>query len=254
MLAFAAIGSAALAALTWDVQDSGVTTSIRGMDAVDANVCWFGTKGGVARTVDGGKSWQLFSIGDDADGGMLDFRDVKALDTQRCVAMSAGAGGLSRVYHTVDGGVSWRLAYKNSHPGGFFNGMAFRDDDHGVLAGDPIDGRLFLLKTDDGGKNWRRAAPDTAPEMHDGEHGFAASGTHLAVTGGGRILVSTGGIRARVLLSGDWGASWQSIDTPMISWSTIDGDLLDCGSPGQRPACCGRWWRLQEGSGGKIRT
>jgi photosystem II stability/assembly factor-like uncharacterized protein len=192
--------------------DSGVTTSIRGLHAVDANTCWLGTKGGVARTVDAGKTWRFFKIA--ADSEELDFRDVEAFDAKRCVAMSAGEGAASRIYLTVDGGESWKLVFQNREPKGFFNGMAFREDGHGVLAGDPVGGRLFLLATEDRGATWRRLAKDSAPKMADGEHAFAASGTHLTASGD-RILVTSGGRVARVFVSSDWGENWK-VQAPLV--------------------------------------
>jgi len=203
----------------WSIENSGVRTSIRGIGAVDARVCWFGTKSGVARTTDGGKHWQFTKIG----GDDLDFRDIQAFDAHRCVAMSAGTGRASRIYLTMDGGQSWELAHLNAEPEGFFNGIAFRDERHGILAGDPVGGRLFLLATDDGGASWHRIAKETAPQMSADEHAFAASGTHLTVNKGGHIWVSSGGKVARIFHSRDWGETWETIDTPMIAGQSSTG-------------------------------
>ena len=203
----------------WELVDPGVATSIRGISAVDAQTCWVGTKAGVARTTDGGKTWTFSKIG----GDELDFRDLHAFDAQRCVAMSAGSGAASRLYLTADGGKTWKLTYQNLADKAFFNGIAFRDERHGVLAGDPLDGRLFLLATRDGGASWQRIAKDTAPEMGEGEHAFAASGTHLAVNQDGHIWVSSGGKVARVFRSKDWGETWETITTPMIAGRASTG-------------------------------
>ncbi|MGB0581049.1 MAG: WD40/YVTN/BNR-like repeat-containing protein, partial [Limisphaerales bacterium] len=126
--------------LKWSLVKSGVTNSIRGISAVSQNVCWIGTKSGVARTVDGGKNWRFSKIG----GDDLDFRDLHAFAAKRCVAMSAGTGRASRIYLTKDGGTTWKLTHQNTEPKGFFNGFAFRDDKHAMLAGDVVGGRLFL--------------------------------------------------------------------------------------------------------------
>jgi photosystem II stability/assembly factor-like uncharacterized protein len=200
---------------TWTNQDSGVTTSIRGISAVDGNVCWFGTKAGVARTLDGGKHWIFTKIGADDDG--LDFRDLHAISAAECVAMSAGEGRASRIYRTVDGGKTWSRSYQNTEAKGFFNGIAFRNAKQGVLAGDPIAGRLFLLSTEDGGETWKRLAEGKAPEMGEGENSFAASGTHLTVDDHGRIWITSGGKVARVFHSPDWGETWETYGTPMIA-------------------------------------
>ena len=204
---------------TWSIEDSGVTTSIRGIGAVDAQVCWYGTKSGVARTTDGGMTWQFTRIG----GEDLDFRDIQAFDAQRCLAMSAGTGPASRIYLTRDGGKTWQLAHQNTEPKGFFNGFAFRDQKRGILAGDPVGGRLFLLATDDGGARWHRIAKETAPQMDTGEQAFAASGTHLTVNKEGHVWVTSGGKVARLFHSSNWGESWETIDTPMIAGQPSTG-------------------------------
>ena len=203
----------------WSLVDSGVTTSIRGLSAVDAKVCWLGTKGGVARTIDGGNTWQFTRIGDDS----LDFRDLHAFDAKHCIAMSAGEGEASRLYRTDDGGRSWHLTHQKKEPKGFFNGIAFRDEKRGLLAGDPIGGRLFLLVTNDGGASWHRLAANEAPEMGADEHAFAASGTHLAVNKEGHIWVTSGGKVARVFRSTDWGNTWEVIGSPMIAGQPSTG-------------------------------
>ena len=203
----------------WTLFESGVTNSIRGIGAVAANVCWFGTKSGVARTIDGGVNWRFAKIG----GEDLDFRDLHPFDAQHCLAMSAGPGKASRIYLTRDGGKAWQLVHQNKEPKGFFNGFAFRDRHNGILAGDAVGGRLFLLATKDGGATWQRRAEHTAPRMDQEEHAFAASGTHLTVNETGHIWVSSGGRYARVFHSPDWGKTWATIETPMIAGQPSTG-------------------------------
>ena len=203
----------------WERQNSGVKTSIRGLCAVDDQVCWFGTGGGtVGRTIDGGKSWQRFVL---EGAEKLEFRDVEALDADRCLAMSVGGGTASRIYLTRDGGVSWELVNQNQAPQGFYNGMAFWDEKKGILAGDPVEGKLVILRTSDGGRTWQ-GLPNT-PKMKEGEHAFAASGTHVAVAPGGHVWVASGGKVARVFHSADFGRTWSVQETPMISGEPSTG-------------------------------
>ncbi|MGY8647285.1 MAG: WD40/YVTN/BNR-like repeat-containing protein [Verrucomicrobiales bacterium] len=197
----------------WDLQNSGVETSIRALCAVDEKTCWFGSgKGTIGRTMDGGKTWKRFVV---KGAEEVEFRDVEAFDAKRCVAMSVGEGAASRIYRTINGGETWKLVYQNKAPKGFFDGIAFWDEKNGILAGDPVDGRLVVLRTADGGVSWR--ATDSTPKMKEGEHAFAASGTHLAVAPGGHVWIGSGGSVARVFYSKDFGKSWSILDTPMIA-------------------------------------
>ncbi|MFT6862642.1 MAG: photosystem II stability/assembly factor-like uncharacterized protein [Akkermansiaceae bacterium] len=203
----------------WDLQKSGVETSIRALCAVDETTCWFGTgKGTIGRTVDGGQTWKRFVV---EGAEEVEFRDVEAFDARRCLAMSVGEGAASRIYQTIDGGETWKLAYQNKAPQGFFDGMAFWDEKNGILAGDPVDGGLVILRTADGGASWR--AIDSMPKMKEGEHAFAASGTHLAVARGGHVWVGTGGRVARVFYSQDFGGNWSILETPMIAGEASTG-------------------------------
>ena len=43
------------------------------------------------------------------------------------------------------------------------NRIAFWDEKNGILAGDPVDGRLVVLRTADGGATWR--AVDSMPKI-----------------------------------------------------------------------------------------
>jgi photosystem II stability/assembly factor-like uncharacterized protein len=153
----------------------------------------------------------------------LDFRDVEAFSDGTAFIMSAGSGSLSRIYKTVDSGESWTLQHTNPLEAGFFNGMAFWDQQHGVVVGDPVDGGLFLLSTSDGGESWARLSGPQIPSVMEGEFGFAASGTNITTFGQDGLAVVSGGPVARVFLSTDRGESWEVSTTPMASGNASSG-------------------------------
>ncbi|MGK0186778.1 MAG: photosystem II stability/assembly factor-like uncharacterized protein [Verrucomicrobiales bacterium] len=203
----------------WEEQNSGFTTPIRALCAVNKDVCWFGTGNGtIGRTTDGGKTWKHFTVAGAED---VEFRDVEAFDALQCIAMSVGEGNASRIYRTLDGGKNWTMVFQNDAPKGFFDGLAFWDEQNGILAGDPVDEHLVILRTVDGGATWEPIA--STPTMKEGEHAFAASGTHLAVAPGGHVWVGTGGSVARIFYSSDFGKSWTIQDTPMIAGEPSTG-------------------------------
>ncbi len=209
------------ATLTWQTQTSGLSSSIRGCSAVDANIAWIsGTNGKYARTNDGGKTWQADSI---AGASMLDFRDVHAFDANTIYLMSAGPGDRSRIYKTTNRGKDWTLQYTMQDSAGFLDGFAFWDKDHGIAFGDPLAGRIFILTTNDGGKNWQRLATENSPQVLEGEYAFAASGTSIVAHGKSHVWIGTGGNAARVFHSSDRGKTWSVANTPIVSGTQSAG-------------------------------
>jgi NSS family neurotransmitter:Na+ symporter len=207
--------------LSWERQDSNLSSSLRGLSAVSDQVAWVsGSEGSFAFTRDGGESWVAGSV---PGADSLDFRDVQAFPDGTAYLMSAGSGPFSRIYKSQDWGESWTLQHTNEIPEGFFNGFAFWDRDRGILVGDPVDGSLFILVTTDGGARWDRLPEGAAPSVVEGEYGFAASGTNIAVFGPEGVAIASGGSVARVFRSEDRGASWEAVQTPMSSGEPTKG-------------------------------
>ncbi len=189
--------------------------SLRGVSAVGDRIVWAsGTGGTWLRTVDGGRTWRHGAV---PGGEALDFRDVQAFDGETALLLSAGAPG--RVYRTEDGGRSWQLAHDDDRPEIFFDGMAFWDERRGLAFGDPIDGRVVVIVTDDGGRTWAPAGAPPAALV--GEAGFAASGTGIALGANGRAWIGLGGDTgrsgARALRSDDFGHTWSAVLTPLAT-------------------------------------
>jgi photosystem II stability/assembly factor-like uncharacterized protein len=172
-----------------------VASSLRGLAAVDRQVAWVGgADGALWRTLDGGASWQSVAPANEAKA---DFRDVHAFDRDTAVVMAAGTPG--RLYRTTDGGVSWQRVLLDERPATFFDAIAFAGR-HGVLVGDPIDGRFCIWTSDDAGASWQAQAPERLPPALPAEAAFAASGTCVAVT------VAAAGPQYRLLTGGTSGA------------------------------------------------
>lgn len=207
------------ATLRWRMLDTPVTTSLRGLCAVDQRVCFAsGSGGSVLRTIDGEHFVTLPVPG----AGALDFRDVHAFDAERALIVTAGAPAI--IFRTVDGGVHWDPVYTHADPRAFFDGMAFWDDRHGMAFSDPIDGRLLVVVTDDAGANWRELTDASAPPTLAGEAGFAASGTSLCVDGAGAAWIGLGGgVAARVLRTEDGGSTWHASPTPLAAGASGAG-------------------------------
>ena len=196
--------------------------SLRGLCAVDARVAWTSGSGGAyGCTRDGGTRWTFNVV---PGARMLDFRDVVAFDANRAWLMSAGPGGASRIYRTDDGGRRWRMQWKNPHTEGFLDGMDAWDDRRAIAYGDPVGGHMYVLRTDDGGRTWRRPPTSGMPRAHEGEAGFAASGTGVQASGSMTAWIATGGAHvARVFRTTDGGVNWSVAETPLGDASASSG-------------------------------
>jgi len=188
-------------AQTWTVRSSGTTASLRGVSALNAKVFWAsGTGGTYLETTDGGASFRAAVV---SGAEQLDFRGVHAVDQRTVYLLSSGEGDKSRIYATADGGSHWTLQLTNPDPKGFFDALAFWNPRHGIVLGDPVDGRFVILTTGDGGEHWAR---QRGPQALPNEGGFAASNSCLTVLGDGEGWFASGGVGgARVFHSSDGG-------------------------------------------------
>ncbi|HYE12985.1 MAG TPA: hypothetical protein VD968_00935 [Pyrinomonadaceae bacterium] len=214
--AAALAASASGARAQWAAQQSGTTVRLRGVSAVSARVAWAsGDRGTYARTTDGGKTWRAGRVPGAED---LDFRDVDAFDADTAYLLAIGPGDRSRIYKTVDGGRTWALQFKSGRAEAFFDCMAFWDRRRGVAMSDPVGGRFVVITTSDGGRTWAETPTAGMPPALEGEGGFAASGTCVAVAGRRDAWFGTGGPNgARVFRSGDGGRTWSASMTPLVS-------------------------------------
>ncbi|MDB5133738.1 MAG: Ycf48-like protein precursor [Mucilaginibacter sp.] len=187
----------------------GNPTSIRGLSVVDDNTAWIsGSKGNIAITTDGGKTWNWQQV---KGFEKADFRDIEAFSDKEAIIMSSGTPAL--ILKTTNGGVNWQVKYKNTDTSYFLDAMDFSDKQHGYVLGDPINNKFVLLETKDGGETWNpfKDPPVALP----GEAAFAASGTCLKVVDKNTITIVTGGTHSRDL-------TWvQNINT-VDEWSYID--------------------------------
>jgi photosystem II stability/assembly factor-like uncharacterized protein len=200
---------------------SGTTESLRGLSVASSHVVWAsGTNGAYLRSLDGGRTWAHSQV---PGAEHLDFRDVEAFSADNAFLLSAGPGDQSRIYKTTNGGKAWTLQFTNHDPAGFFDCMAFWDRKRGIVVGDPVNGRFVVLRTDDGGKRWRKITNDLIPAALNGEGAFAASGSCIAVGGKKNVWFATGGTAARVFRSTNAGKSWSVANTPMVQGQDSTG-------------------------------
>ncbi len=196
----------------WVACDAATNASLRGVVAPDLRTCWIsGADGTVRRSLDGGITWTVIEVPDSA---ACDFRSIDAASATQVWLATAGAP--ARIEATVDAGSTWNREFASDDPAIFINALRVADDGRVYAFSDPtVDAMVILARKNETGA-WRSVADDVAPRH--GEHGYAASGSALAVSNGTYLRVGFGGGEtgtARILISDDAGASWRSAETPL---------------------------------------
>ena len=215
MIAFVLAASFTLTPLA-----SGTSARLQAVSVASDNVIWAsGLSGTFVRSIDGGATWTSGVV---AGSEERQFRDVHAVDADTAYLMTAGPGDASRIYKTVDGGMSWVLQFVNAIPKAFFDCMDFWDEDHGIAYSDSVDGEIVMIRTDDG-KTWQPIDSDRLPAALEGEGGFAASGTCVTVHDEATAYVAMGANGARILRTTDRGESWDVIRTPVPHGNETSG-------------------------------
>lgn len=182
-----------------EVLDSGRKISLRGLSVVNDQVIWAsGSKGSVARSVDGGKTFEWTTV---PGYEKNDFRDIEAFDENTAIIM--GITQPAVLLKTTDGGRNWRKVFEDTTSGAFFDAMDFSNMKEGVLIGDPIGDKIFIAQTRDGGEHWQVSSPGNNHQgitAKTGEAFFASSGTNIKMMKGGynHFAFASGGMAARV--------------------------------------------------------
>lgn len=193
-------------------------TSIRAIEAAEGSVIWFAGSGGKYGRIEAGLM-QLDSI--EHEGKKPGFRSL-AVNGRDVFVLSIENPALLYRLPETPGSAAPVLVYREDHDSVFYDSMIFINSREGIAMGDPTGPCLSILLTRDGGKSWTKIPCDQLPEVAEGEAGFAASDTNIAVQGD-TIWIATGGKKARVWRSPDKGLSWEVFETPMVQGLGMTG-------------------------------
>jgi len=188
-------------------------TSLRGLSVVNDKVIWVsGNKGTVGKSIDGGNNWIWMTV---KGYEKTDFRDIEAFDAKTAVIM--GVDAPAYILITKDGGATWDKVYENTTKGMFLDAMEFWNIMSGIVIGDPIDNKIFIARTFDGGKTWRTLPEQNYPVADKGEACFASSGTNIRALNLKEAVFITGGTRSRMFIRD------KKIDLPIIQGKETTG-------------------------------
>ncbi len=129
-------------------------------------------------------------------------------------------GNPALLYKYTDGEAE--LVYKEEHEKVFYDAMSFFDAKNGIAMGDPTEGCLSIILTNDGGNSWSKLSCDQLPKIEQGEAAFAASNTNIAIVDS-NVWIATGGQRARVFHSPNKGKTWEVHNTPITQGGKMTG-------------------------------
>ena len=194
------------------------STSIRAIQCIDNQTVYYaGSRGDIGFTNDNGKSWTTEYI-TYKDTIAPHFRSL-AKNKNHLYALSIANPAL--LYKISDEKTT--LVYKENHEKVFYDALSFFDDNkHGIAVGDPTEDCASIIITEDAGNTWQKIACSNLPEFEDGEAFFAASNTNIK-TIGTTVWIASGGKKARVLKSEDFGQTWSIYNTPIIQGNGPQG-------------------------------
>jgi photosystem II stability/assembly factor-like uncharacterized protein len=196
-----------------------IDASFRGLSVVDDGIAWVsGTKGWVGHSENGGQDWTFAEV---KGYEKCDFRSLYAFDAKNAIIANAGIPEV--ILRTADGGVSWKVVYKNDDTAAFFDGVDFWNEHDGIMYGDPLQGRMMVLRTKDGGQSWQELPASSRPLLDKDEASFAASGTCIRCTGKNKVIIATGGKVSRLWVSEDRGNKWHTVPTPILHGENSTG-------------------------------
>lgn len=187
------------------------SSSIRAIHVISQDTLYYaGSIGEFGSTFNGGKTWNTYTI-KYQDSILPHFRSI-AHNQNGSYALSVGNPAL--LYCLSFYGP--QLVYKEEHEKVFYDSMKFfKDEFYGIAVGDPTEDCPSIILTSDGGVNWKKLPCDVLPKFEEGEAFFAASNTNIAIVNS-TVWIASGGKKARILKSTDYGKTWEIFDTPFI--------------------------------------
>ncbi|WP_297336463.1 YCF48-related protein [Algoriphagus sp.] len=199
----------------WEIMDTPVKSSLRGLSVVTEDIIWASGSGGVwLKSLDGGQTWTHGIIG---SLDSVDFRSIYAFNAEKAIAVAAGQPAV--IYKTEDGGETWSKKHQEPEDA-FLDGVSFADFNRGYVFGDPVEGRWTILETKDQGESWNLI--DSLPLAESGEAGFAASASSLLARGD-ELWLGSGGTVSNLYYSPNRGGTWEKYKSNLSQGNASQG-------------------------------
>lgn len=187
------------------------STSIRAIKAIDENNLFFaGSNGWIGYTDNAGRSWVKNKLSF-KDTLFPNFRSI-AINNNNVFALSISSPALLYKINKLD----TTIVYSETHDKVFYDSLHFFEDGiHAIAVGDPTEDCPSIILSSDSGNSWKKISCDKLPKFENDEAFFAASNTNIK-TIGKTVWIASGGKKARILKSDNFGKSWEIYNTPII--------------------------------------
>lgn len=146
----------------------------------------------------------------------LKFKSIAVQDSVVYLLHPTRPALVYKLDYDQEGARNLESVYIQEAPEVFYNALAFWDVDKGILVGERQNSScLAIIRTMDGGETWNEIPCDALPELEKGELVFASSNSNISVYDS-HVWIATGGKKARVFHSEDYGETWEVYNTPII--------------------------------------
>ncbi len=193
--------------------------SIRAIAPLDENRVWFASDKGKVGLIDGDTP-KLATI--KYEDSLLHFRSLSVTSGAVFVLSIANPAVLYKIDFDGREATHIQEVYAETGEKVFYDSMKFWNDKEGIAMGDPTEDCLSVLITRDGGDHWNKLSCSLLPGIEQGEAGFAASNSNIALYEN-HVWMATGGKRARVYHSADRGVNWEVFNTPILQGRAMTG-------------------------------
>lgn len=192
--------------------------SIRAI-ALDNNTLYYATNTSKLGSISLTNTANLKSEMEVSDSLKYEFRSM-AVTTNHIFILSIG--NPAKLFKVSKDLKTIKEVYHESSDKVFYDSMLFWNDTNGIAVGDPTSNCLSIIQTRDAGNTWFKTNCSVIPISEVGEAAFAASNTNITSKGKMTWIVS-GGTKARLYKSSDFGLHWNVMDTPIIQGTQTTG-------------------------------
>ena len=194
--------------------------TIRDVQARDGANIWFSAGEGRVGVLQGGVP-KIASVR--YNETTLKFKSIAVQDSVVYLLHPTRPALVYKLDYDQEGARNLESVYIQDAPEVFYNALAFWDADKGILVGERENSTcLAIARTLNGGETWDEIPCDVLPALDEGELVFASSNSNISVYGS-HVWIATGGKKARVFHSEDYGESWEVYTTPIIQGENGSG-------------------------------